>query len=156
AGRARAVGVALALVGSGLGYVVALLHQPAGLEALDLHLPELSGFYSVLAIPHFAWAAALMALSLTGLMRVAAGSGTVALTLTTPAMLALTAIHPQMLFVLAPLAAFQLVVRPSRARTWLLSAIPFLICAPLVLYYLRVLTGDPVVVAWSRQWKHQA
>src|SRR5207245_8488559 len=75
---------------------------------------------------------------------------------TTVAMLALTVIHPQMLFVLAPLAAVHLILRRSRRRTWLLVAIPFVVCAPLVLYNLRVLTGDPVVVAWSRQWKHQA
>jgi hypothetical protein len=34
--------------------------------------------------------------------------------------------------------------------------VPFLICLPLLVYFLAVLNGDPVIVEWSRQWKHQA
>jgi hypothetical protein len=71
-------------------------------------------------------------------------------------LLLLCVIHPQMLFVLALLTlAYLALVRPTPSR-WLWSALPFAICAGPVIYYLRVLTSDPVVVQWSRQWKHQA
>ena len=40
--------------------------------------------------------------------------------------------------------------------TWALSVVPFVICLPLLLYYVRILTADPVIIEWSRQWKHQA
>ncbi|MGI8609209.1 MAG: hypothetical protein ACR2MY_08300 [Candidatus Dormibacteria bacterium] len=167
-GRVRAVATVLATVGSGAGFLLALLasltHHPTALGqelgALDLHLPELSGFYSVLAIPHFSWAAALMAISLAQLMALARSAAPRAATGpalgAALAMLALCLIHPQMLFLLAPLAAAYLLLIRARAVNWLLMAIPFAICLPLLLYYVRILTADPVIVEWSRQWKHQA
>jgi hypothetical protein len=74
----RRLAVILTMVGSGAGFLLLLLGSLAGrdslfgarLEALDLHLPELGAFYSVLAIPHFAWAAALVAVSLVQLMAI--------------------------------------------------------------------------------------
>ena len=167
-GRPRRVAAILAVGGSGLGWILQLaagftgLHQVLGqnLDALELHLPELSGFYSIMAIPHFAWAAALMAFGLVGLVRVACTEGREIawrdLALATGSMLALSLIHPQMLFVLAPLAGAHLLMNRRPRRAFALTGIPFVICLPLLLYFLRVLTGDPVVVAWSREWRHQA
>jgi len=166
AGRPRRAAVVLAIGGSGLGWILQLVGAALGIEAvagqkldaLELHLPELSGFYSIMAIPHFAWAAALMALALVGLVRVADGhqhplrAGVQA----TLAMLGLTLIHPQMLFVLVPLAGAYLRARRRPARAYAAVAVPFLLCLPLLLYLLRVLTADSVVVAWSREWRHQA
>jgi len=167
-GRVRKVATVLAAVGSGAGFLLALLasltHQATllGQEigALDLHLPELSGFYSVLSIPHFSWAAALMAISVAQLMAIARSPGPAAAV--APAtgaalgMVSLCLIHPQMLFLLAPLAAVYLLLVRARPISWALTAVPFVICLPLLIYYLRILTADPVIVEWSKQWKHQA
>ena len=164
----RRLAVIIALLGSGAGFLALVISSLSGadnilgvkLEALDLHLPELSAIYSVLAIPHFAWAAALMAISLLQLMAIARASDRPTLVrgvvLASIAQVVLCFIHPQMLFVLAPLAlVYLLLVRPP-AAAWLATAVPFLVCAPLLLYFLKVLGGDPVIVEWSRQWKHQA
>ena len=164
----RGLALVIALVGSGAGYLLLLFASMSGsgavlgsrLEALDLHLPELSAIYSVLAIPHFAWAAALMAISVVQLMAIArvADRGAVIrrVLVASAALLALCVIHPQMLFVLAPLALLYLaLVRPA-PLAWLATAVPFFVCLPLLVYFLAVLGSDPVVVAWSRQWKHQA
>jgi hypothetical protein len=164
----RRLAVVLALVGSGAGYLLLLLASVSGidsvagakLEALDLHLPELSAIYSVLAIPHFAWAAALMAMSLLQLMAIARAadlrSRVRPALLASVALLALCLIHPQMLFVLAPLAFVYLVMVRSPVDGWVAAAVPFALCLPLLFYFLRVLGTDQVVVEWSRQWKHQA
>jgi hypothetical protein len=167
-GRPRRVAVVLAVGGSGLGWVLRVaaavsgLHSLAGqqLDALELHLPELSGFYSIMAIPHFSWAAALLAWGLVGLLGIADAETDRAtrrpLALATAALLVLTLIHPQMLFVLAPLAGLYLWMARRPARRWILVALPFVACLPLLVYFLRVLSADPVVVAWSSQWRHQA
>jgi hypothetical protein len=164
----RRLAVILALAGSGAGYLLLLLATVSGkdsiagvrLEALDLHLPELSALYSVLAIPHFAWAAALMAISILQLMAIARASDRRAMVrpvlLAAIALVALCLIHPQMLFVLAPLALVYLVLRRSRLEAWVATAVPFVLCLPLLLYFLRVLGTDQVVVEWSRQWRHSA
>jgi hypothetical protein len=164
----RRLAVVLTLAGSGAGFVVLLLASLAGrdslfgarLEALDLHLPELSALYSVLAIPHFAWAAALVAISLVQLMaigRAADDRGRLrAALLAAISLLALCFIHPQMLFVLAPLALVFLVLARPPPSTWVITALPFTVCLPLLVYFLGVLNGDAVIVEWSRQWKHQA
>jgi len=166
--NSRRLAVILALLGSGAGYLLLLLASVVGrdniagarLEALDLHLPELSALYSVLAIPHFAWAAALMAISLLQLMAIARApdsrSRVRPALLAALALLALCLIHPQMLFVLAPLALLYLVLVRSPADAWIATAVPFALCLPLLLYFLRILGTDPVVVEWSRQWKHSA
>ena len=167
-GRPRQVAVILAVGGSGLGWILKLAAAITGLptvagqqlDALELHLPELSGFYSIMAIPHFAWAAALLAWGVVGLLSIADAESDAAarrpLAMATASLLGLTVIHPQMLFVLAPLAAFHLGRSQRPLRRWVLVALPFLACLPLLLYFLRVLTADPVVVAWSSQWRHQA
>lgn len=159
-GRVRPVGVALALLGSGFGYLVTALHQPAGLEALDLHLPELSGFYSILAIPHFAWAAALVVLALVALTRLAHSTGAPdagrAGAAAAVALVLLTLIHPQMVFVLAALAGVQLLLERPAVERWALTALAFVPALPLLYYNYRLLIDDPVIRQWSEQWKHQA
>jgi hypothetical protein len=160
--------VVLTLVGAGAGYVLLLLASVAGqktslgdrLEALDLHLPELSAGYSVLAIPHFAWSAALMAISLVQLMAITraldGGTRMRAAVLAAISLVALCFIHPQMLFVLAPLAFVYLAMVRPPPHVWVMTAAPFAVCLPLLLYFVGVLNGDAVIVEWSRQWKHQA
>ena len=59
----RRLALVLVILGAGAGFLAQALGNPIVLgsrvEALDLHLPEISGWYSILAIPHFAWATAL-------------------------------------------------------------------------------------------------
>ncbi len=161
--ESRAPATVIAVMGSGAGYLLLLVDAVAGhgtLEALDLHLPELSAFYSVIAIPHFAWAAALMAASVVQLIAIARpderGFSLRPVLLATVSMLLLALIHPQMLFVLAPLALVYLVLVRAPRQNWLVAAVPFAVCVPLLVYDVSVLGGDPVVVEWSKQWKHQA
>src|SRR5229473_1802371 len=47
-----AIGLGMGLVIQALGHPVILGHQT---DTLDLRMPELTAFYSVLALPHFAW-----------------------------------------------------------------------------------------------------
>src|SRR5439155_23854526 len=71
----RNLGLVLVNLGSGVGFLAQAAGNPdiygGKVEALDLHLPELSGWYSILAIPHFAWATALIIASLLGLLQIA-------------------------------------------------------------------------------------
>lgn len=167
----------LIMLGSGLGFVAQALGNPSifgsRVEALDLHLPELSGWYSLLAIPHFAWATALIIASLLGLLRIADFEGwhspsagargpllrTIALT--SAAMIALTAIHPQMIPVLGLIwLAYQAVlVGWGERTTWrrlLAQAAPFAATLPLLAYNTWILFRDPTIAEWASQWRHQA
>jgi hypothetical protein len=161
----RRLAVVLALLGSGLGFLsqlgghVTIAGQP--LEALDLHLPELSGWYSILAIPHFAWAAALVVLALLGLLDVADRPRPGPVIRTGALLLALAVIHPQMVAVVAVVwSAYRVVLIAWGERPQLMSllgeAAAFLIAAPLFAYDALVLFKDPTVSEWASQWRHQA
>ena len=165
AGRVRTIAVVLALFGSGAGYLLALAGVASGqgavlgqpLAALDLHIPEISGFFTVMTFPHFTWAAALMALAVVELMTVASAPNGAATAV--PAlraglyMLGLTMIHPQMVVVLGVLLLAMLLAFRTPVRRWPTLALPFLVCLPLFSYYLYILTSDPVVSAYVRQWQ---
>src|ERR1700694_5624174 len=101
----RNLALVLVILGSGVGFLAQAAGNPAILgsrvEALDLHLPELSGWYSILAIPHFAWATALIVIALLGLLRIMEAPGWRPLALTSLSLIALTAIYPQLIPVLA-------------------------------------------------------
>ncbi len=167
-GRSRGLAVVLGLVGSGAGFALALVGAASGqaailgqpLAALDLHVPEISGFFSIMTFPHFTWAAALMALAVVDLIEISRATAWAAawsrIGRASVVMLLLTLIHPQMLVVLAILAlvaAAGFRVPPAR---WPTLALPFLVCAPLLAYFASILAGDPVVSAWTRQWQQSA
>jgi hypothetical protein len=161
----RRLAIALGMLGSGLGFVVQSAHNPvvAGipLQALDLHLPELSGWYSILAIPHFAWAAALICWTLCGLLSVRRQASWGGLALTAAALNALTIIHPQMVPVLALVWAgtrLSLLAVGERIRPLSVAAeaAAFLTTAPLFAYSAWILYRDPVISQWASQWRHQA
>src|SRR5438132_1877765 len=101
----RNLGLVLVILGSGAGFLAQAAGNPqifgSKVEALDLHLPELSGWYSIVAIPHFAWATALIIASLLGLLQIADRPAWRPIALTSAALLALTTIHPQMIPVIA-------------------------------------------------------
>jgi hypothetical protein len=161
----RRLGVVLVILGSGAGFLAQVLGNPSLLgsriEALDLHLPEISGWYSILAIPHFAWATALIIAALLGLLRIAEAPAWRPIGLTAAALIALTAIHPQMIPVLGVIwIAYHAVLIGWRARPSIRSlaaqAVPFLATGPLLIYNAWILFRDPTIAEWARQWRHQA
>ncbi|HEY8678058.1 MAG TPA: hypothetical protein VIN39_05430 [Candidatus Dormibacteraeota bacterium] len=161
----RNLAIVLVLLGSGLGFLAQAAANPSvfghPLEALDLHLPELTGWYSILAIPHFAWATALIVMALLGLLNIRDGVSWRMVLLTGLAMTALTAIHPQMIPVIALIwVAYRgLLVawgdRPS-AGTLVAEAGTFAVTAPLLAYNAWILYRDPTIAEWASQWRHQA
>jgi len=159
------LGLVLIVLGSGAGFLAQAAGNPAILgsrvEALDLHLPELSGWYSILAIPHFAWATALIITALLGLLDIMEAPGWRPLALTAVSLIALTAIHPQMIPVLAVIwIAYRALLllwgrRPSW-RTLALEAAAFAATLPLLAYNAWILFRDPTIAEWAHQWRHQA
>lgn len=155
----------IVVLGSGLGFVVQLAGNPSvfgqNLEALDLHLPEITGWYSILAIPHFAWATAFILLSLVGLLAIADAPRLWLVMATGAALLALAAIHPQMVAVILIIwIAYRLVLatwghRPSY-RALLAEAGAFSLALPLLAYNAWILFNDPTIASWAQQWRHQA
>jgi hypothetical protein len=161
----RRLALLLVILGSGLGFLAQAIGNPSILgsrvEALDLHLPEISGWYSILAIPHFAWATALIIVALLGLLRIAEAPAWRPVALASAALIALTAIHPQMIPVLGVIwVAYQGVLvtwgaRPAM-RSLAAQAVPFLATLPLLAYNAWVLFRDPTIAEWAHQWRHQA
>jgi len=161
----RHLGLVLVVLGSGAGFLAQAAGNPAILgsrvEALDLHLPELSGWYSILAIPHFAWATALIVVALLGLLRIMEAPGWRPLALTSLSLIALTAIHPQMIPVLGVIwVAYRGLLllwgqRPSWRAVAAESA-AFATTLPLLAYNAWILFRDPTIAEWAHQWRHQA
>src|ERR1700737_4470032 len=161
----RRLALVLVILGSGAGFLAQALGNPpilgSRVEALDLHLPEISGWYSILAIPHFAWATALIIAALLGLLRIAEAPAWRPVALTAAALLALTAIHPQMIPVLGLIwIAYQAVLfswgdRPT-IRSVAFQGLPFLATTPLLAYNAWILFRDPTIAEWARQWRPQA
>lgn len=161
----RGLGLVLVIFGSGLGFLAQVAANPSifgtRLEALDLHLPELSGWYSILAIPHFAWATALIIAALLGLLKLAETPRWRTMALTGVALTLLAAIHPQMVPVIAIIwLAYRLVLlawgrRPS-GRGLMVEAGAFAVTMPLLGYNAWILFSDPTIAEWASQWRHQA
>ena len=159
------LGLVLVVLGSGAGFLAQAAGNPAifgsRVEALDLHLPEISGWYSILAIPHFAWATALIITALLGLLRIMEAPGWRPLALTAVSLVALTAIHPQMIPVLGVIwVAYRALLlvwgrRPSW-RALAAEAAAFAATLPLLAYNAWILFRDPTIAAWAHQWRHQA
>ena len=155
----------IVVLGSGLGFLVQLAGNPSvfgqKLEALDLHLPEITGWYSILAIPHFAWATAFILLSLVGLLAIADRPRLSLVIGTGASLLALAAIHPQMVAVILVIwSLYRLVLavwgkRPSY-RALLAEAGAFGLALPLLAYNAWILFNDPLIGSWAQQWRHQA
>jgi hypothetical protein len=161
----RRLAVVLTMLASGLGFVAQALGNPSvlgmRLEALDLHLPELTGWYSLLAIPHFVWATALIVFAMLGLLDLAERVSIGTIARTGLLLTALAAIHPQMIPVLAIIWAAYRAVRVhwgvgASSRSLLAEVAAFAIPGPLLLYNASLLYLDPTIGLWARQWKHQA
>ena len=162
---ARRVAVLLVVLGSGAGFLVQGLGNPrilgVQLQALDLHLPELSGWYSILAIPHFVWATALIVAALLSLLDIAEQPRRRPIITGSLALIGLTAIHPQMIPVVGLIwAAYRglLLLWGERLsiRNLLAQATPFVATLPLLAYNAWILYQDPTIARWASQWRHQA
>src|SRR5207245_6796151 len=138
--------------GLGLGPLIWALGHPVVFgnqtEGLDLRMPELSAFYSVLALPDFAWSGAFaafgVALTVKAIQR---GSLTLGL-LAGLAWLGQASIHPQMPILMGGATALALFLRPARPRGWAAAALAFAIPAPYVLYSFLPSLGTPQAERW--------
>jgi hypothetical protein len=140
-------------VGLGLGYVIQALGHPVifgnRTDTLDWRMPELTAFYSVLALPHFAWSGVFagvgVALTLKAIQR---GSLLLAL-LAGLAWLGQASIHPQMPILMGGATAVALLLRPAPPRGWVAAALAFAIPAPYILYSYMAFVGNPEVQRWT-------
>lgn len=139
--------------GLGMGYVIQALGHPVVFgnrtDTLDWRMPELTVFYSVLALPHFAWSGvfAVLGIALTflaiarGDLRLGALAGL--------AWLGQASIHPQMPILMGGATFVALLVRPASRRGWAAAAIAFAIPAPYILYSYFAFVGNPEVQRWT-------
>ncbi len=140
-------------VGLGMGYVIQALGHPVIFgnvtDTLDWRMPELTAFYSVLALPHFAWsgvfAAVGVALTLTAIQRPSLLLGVLA----GLAWLGQASIHPQMPILMGGATALALILRPAAPRGWAAAAVAFAIPAPYILYSYLAFVGNPEVQRWT-------
>ena len=147
--------IAIAL---GLGYVIQALGHPVifgnRTDTLDWRMPELSAFYSVLALPHFAWSGVFaglgVALTLTAIQR---GSLLLAV-LAGLAWLGQASIHPQMPILMGGATALALFLRPAPPRGWMAATLAFAIPAPYILYSYFAFVGNPEVQRWTLHSKN--
>lgn len=154
--RARRFAIWLLAVGMGFGFVLALAGGPVifgqPTTAEDYHMPELSAFYSILAAPHFTWAAAFQAIAIVLTLR-AAKSGSIRLAvLAGAAWFGDAAIHAQMLPLLDAALVFALVFRPVSRRGYLAAGLALALPAPYVVYNYWASVAVPEVLRWSSHW----
>lgn len=139
--------------GLGLGLVIWAIGKPVVFdgptEGLDLRMPELSAFYSVLALPHFAWSGVFAALGVALTLR-AIQRGSIALGLLAGlAWLGQASIHPQMPVLMGGATAVAVLWRRPEPRGWIAGALAFAIPAPYVLYSYLAFVGNPEVLRWT-------
>ena len=140
-------------LGLGMGYVIQALGHPVVLgnqtDTLDWRMPELTVFYSVLALPHFAWSGVFAAFGIA-LTMLAIQRGSLALgAIAGLCWLGQASIHPQMPILMGGATAVALVLRPARPRGWIAAALAFAIPAPYVLYSYLAFVGNPEVQRWT-------
>ncbi len=140
-------------IGLGLGFVIQLLHHPIVFgnqtDTLDWRMPELTAFYSILALPHFAWSGVFagigVALTLKAIQRGSLGLAALA----GVAWLGQASIHPQMPILMGGATAVALLLRPAQPRGWMAAALAFAIPAPYILYSYLAFVGNPEVQRWT-------
>jgi hypothetical protein len=122
-------------------------------DTLDWRMPELTAFYSILALPHFAWAAALLALGSVLTLR-AAEAGSLKLGfLAGLVWLAEASIHAQMPILVGGAIVVAILYRRVSVRGYAAVALALAMVAPYILYsYLEL--HNPEVSRWSGQWRN--
>jgi len=137
-----------------MGYVIQALGHPVVFgnptDTLDWRMPELTAFYSILALPHFAWSGVFAALGIPLTLK-AIERGDVRLgALAGLAWLGQASIHPQMPILMGgATAAAMLLRRPSTRQGWVAGALAFAIPAPYILYAYFAFIGNPEVQRWT-------
>ena len=141
-------------LGLGMGYVIQALGHPVVFgnrtDTLDWRMPELTAFYSILALPHFAWSGVFAALGIPltlkavqrGDLRLAALAGL--------AWLGQASIHPQMPILIGGAVFVAMLVRPPKSvNGWAAAALAFAIPGPYILYSYLAFVGNPEVQRWT-------
>jgi hypothetical protein len=141
----------------GMGYVIQAIGKPMFFgqhtDTLDWRMPELTAFYSILALPHFAWAAAFQALAAVLTLR-AAERGSLKLGfLAGLAWLGEASIHAQMPILVGGAVVVAVLYRRVSVRGYVAVALALAMVAPYVLYsYVEL--HNPEVSRWSGQWRN--
>jgi hypothetical protein len=143
--------------GLGMGYLIQAIGKPVFFgqqtDTLDWRMPELSAFYSILALPHFAWAAAFQAIAAVLTLR-AAEHGSLRLGfLAGLAWLGEASIHAQMPILIGAAVVVAILYRRVSLRGYAAVALALAMVAPYVLYsYVEL--HNPAVSRWSGQWRN--
>ena len=150
---ARRFALVFCAIGLGMGYVIQAFGHPVifgnPTDTLDWRMPELTAFYSVLALPHFAWSGVFAALGVALTLK-AIDRGSLALgVLAGLAWLGQASIHPQMPILMGGATALALLLRPTRPRGLVAGALAFAIPAPYILYSYLAFVGNPEVQRWT-------
>jgi hypothetical protein len=140
-------------IGLGMGYVIQALGHPVLFghvtDTLDWRMPELTAFYSVLALPHFAWSGVFAGLGVALTLK-AIDRGSIGLAvLAGLAWLGQASIHPQMPILMGGATMVALVLRPASPRGWVAAGVAFAIPAPYILYSYLAFIGNPEVQRWT-------
>src|SRR6266850_1351211 len=140
-------------IGLGMGYVVQALGQPVifgnPTDTLDWRMPELTAFYSVLALPHFAWSGVFAAVGVVLTLKAIQRGSLVLAVLAGAAWLGQASIHPQMPILMGGATAVAVILRPPSPRGWLAAIVAFAIPAPYILYCYFAFIGNPEVQRWT-------
>ena len=155
--RARAWALCFLALGLGYGYVIQAIGKPVFFgqqtDTLDWRMPELTAFYSILALPHFVWAAAFQALAAVLSLR-AAERGSLALGFWAGlAWLGEASIHAQMPILVGAAVVVAVLYRRVSARGYAAVALSLAMVAPYVAYSYFEL-HNPEVSRWSGQWRN--
>ncbi|TMD52598.1 MAG: hypothetical protein E6I85_10150 [Chloroflexi bacterium] len=143
--------------GLGMGYLLEAMGKPVFLgqktDTLDWRMPELSAFYSILALPNFAWAAALQAIAAVLTLRAAERGSLKTGFFAGLAWLGEASIHAQMPILIGGAIVVAVLYRRVSARGYLAVALALAMVAPYVLYsYVEL--HNPEVSRWSGQWRN--
>ncbi len=139
--------------GLGLGYVIQALGHPVifgnRTDTLDWRMPELTAFYSVLALPHFAWSGVFAGVGVVLTLKAIRRGNLVLAAVAGLAWLGQASIHPQMPILMGGATAVALLLRPAPPRGWIAAALAFAIPAPYILYSYLAFVGNPEVQRWT-------
>jgi hypothetical protein len=140
-------------IGLGMGYVIQALGHPVVFgnptDTLDWRMPELTAFYSVLALPHFAWSGVFAAFGVVLTLKAVQRGSLGLAVLAGAAWLGQASIHPQMPILMGGATAVALVLRPPSRRGLLAAVVAFAIPAPYILYCYFAFIGNPEVQRWT-------
>ena len=152
-GGARRFAFLFLAVGLGMGYVIQALGHPVifgnTTDTLDWRMPELTAFYSILALPHFAWSGVFAAVGVALTLKAIERGSLVLGALAGLAWLGQASIHPQMPILMGGATAVALLLRPPARRGWAAGALAFAIPAPYILYSYLAFIGNPEVQRWT-------